>query len=101
MKNISCIRGYPLNYACRTVPWTPEGAPLQTPAATPHCRTSGLDGYGVSAERNVLGRASVTRQAYDKHNKCTTGKWSSQVFWQHGRAQRLAYRQTRPRLQST
>jgi len=32
------------NYACRTVPWTPQGAPLQIPAATshPHCKTSGL-----------------------------------------------------------
>jgi len=33
----------PPNFACYTVPWTPQGAPLQTPAATPlHCKTFGL-----------------------------------------------------------
>ena len=42
MKNISGTKGYPPNYACCTLPWTPQGAPLQNPAPTPHCKTSGL-----------------------------------------------------------
>ena len=31
MKNIRVLGGTPPHYACRTVPWTPQGPPLQTP----------------------------------------------------------------------